>query len=325
MRQARRQWLRKVADGRPSARSAKSRGAPLSALSAKGRRPVFGTARNVPQFRRLSAPPDSAAENLPKIARFRSLAHRPPRFESARAANSRPRHATGRDPDCGSSGSQWPRKVARASPPSRGSTLPDLPRECRRTSAGTTAAIAQAFPPWRRTPKPLRDQKYRAAARLQTCPNDARSKIALRLLLQASVRAAMLHSPAPSNFLVYDFPPAFPCPCRAAAARKSAGRGALAFSIRERIVFLAHRAAPPMPASVQSCAANVRPPYSDDKNRAPPANRSRAAPAGFPSISPVDAWAAAPYRDSPPQEFLSACPSSSPDFAQAAPNATPRS
>src|SRR5437899_5978320 len=304
MRQARRQWLRKVADGRPSARSAKSRGAPLSALSAKGRRPVFGTARNVPQFPRLSAPPDSAAENLPKIARFRSLARRPLRSESAPAANSRQKHATGRDPGCGSSGSLWPRKVARASPLSTGLPISDSPRECPRTSAGTIAAIARAFPPWQRTPKPLWDQKYRAAAQLRTCPNDARLKIALRLLLQAAVQAAMPRLPAPSNFLVHDFPPAFPCPCRAAVARKSAGRGALAFSIPERIAFLARRAAPPMPASVQSCAESVRPRCSDDKNHAPPANRWHAAPAGFPSISPVDAWVAAPCRDSPLQEFL---------------------
>src|SRR5438132_724027 len=175
-----------------------------------GRCLVFGTARNVPQCLRLSAPPDSGAENLPKIARFRPLARRPLRFESAPAANFRPKRATGRDRGCGSSGSLWPRKVARASPLSTGLTLPDSPRECPRTSAGTIAAIARAFPPWRRTPKPLWDQKYRAAAQLRTCPNDARLKIALRLLLQA----------------------------------------------------------------------------------------------GFPSISPVDAWVAAPCRDSPLQEFL---------------------
>src|SRR6266403_3652934 len=198
MRLARRQWLRKVADGRPSARSAKIRGAPLSALSARGRCQAFGTARSVPQFPRLRALPDSAAENLPKIARFRPLARRPLRLESAPAANSRPKRATGRDPGCGSSGSLWPRKVARASPLSTGSTLPDSPRECPRTSAGTVVAIVRAFPPWQRTPKPLWDQKYRVAAQLRTCPNDARLRIALRLLLQAAVQAAMPRLPAPS-------------------------------------------------------------------------------------------------------------------------------
>src|SRR5439155_12607609 len=97
-----------------------------------------------------------------------------------------------------------------------------------------------------------------------------------------------------------------------AARRKSAGRAGPVSSTTAKTKRPAHPADQPAPANARSFAANVRPPCTGDKNRAPPANRSRETPAGSPSTIRAGASVAAPRQENRRQEFPSASPTESP-------------
>src|SRR5262249_49197227 len=143
-------------------------------------------------------------------------------------------------------------------------------------------AIAPVFPLQLQTPKPSPDQKCRAAEPSRTCPDDARSKIAPRLLHPHRAQAAAPRLSALRGCPAHDSRPASLYPRRAAAAQKSAVRAARDPSTKEQTRSRAYQEDRPAPADARSCATNAHPPCSDDRNRAPPANQSRASPAKYP-------------------------------------------